>query len=132
MYWYGKRIGPVALERQQLFGVWQATLQENLSGIRALRTLSNRDREWQKYVKDLFAVKDVLIRRSKISSFYIPTLIIYLAMGVTFIIGSYLVYLHKITAGTLIAFNALVILLQQPNQQIRGSFFMGSMGFAGR
>ena len=131
MYWYGKRISPVALERQQLFGVWQATLQENLSGIRALRTLSNRDQEWKKYLNDLYAVKDVLIRRSKISSFYIPTLIIYLSMGVTFIFGSYLVYLGKISAGTLIAFNALVILLQQPNQQIRGSFFMGSMGFAG-
>lgn len=131
MYWYSKRIGPVALERQQLFGVWQATLQENLSGIRALRTLSNRDREWKKYLKDLDAVKDVLIRRTKISSFYIPTLIIYIAMGVTFIYGSYLVYLHQITPGTLIAFNALVILTQQPNQQIRGSFFMGSMGFAG-
>ena len=131
MYWYSKRIGPVALERQQLFGVWQATLQENLSGIRALRTLSNRDREWKKYLKDLDAVKDVLIRRSKISSFYIPTLIIYVVMGVIFIYGSYLVYLREISPGTLIAFNALVVLTQQPNQQIRGSFFIGSMGFAG-
>ncbi len=133
MYWYGKRIGPVALERQQLFGAWQATLQENLAGIRALRTLSNRDREWKKYLKDLEAVKDVLIRRSKISSFYVPTLVIYAVMGITFIFGSFLVYQNplKTTPGTLIAFNALVILLQQPNQQIRGSFFMGSMGFAG-
>ena len=131
MYWYSRRIGPVSLERQQLFGAWQATLQENLSGIRALRTLSNRDREWQKYLKDLYAVKDVLIRRSKISSFYIPTLLIYIAMGVIFVYGSYLVFIGRITTGTLIAFNALVILTQQPNQQIRGSFFMGAMGFAG-
>lgn len=65
MYYYSKRIAPIALERQQLFGVWQATLQENLTGVWALRTLSNKDREWNKYLKDLVAVKDVLIRRAK-------------------------------------------------------------------
>ena len=131
MIWYSKRIGPVSLERQQLFGLWQATLQENLAGIRALRTLSNRDREWQKYVKDLESVHGVLIKRSKISAGYIPTLVIYLVMGVIFIIGSYLVATGSMTVGTLIAFNSLVIVTQQPNQQIRFSFVSGSMGIAG-
>lgn len=131
MIWYSKRIGPVSLERQKLYGLWQATLQENLAGIRALRTLSNRDREWQKYIKDLESVRGVLIRRSKISAGYAPTLVIYLVMGVIFIVGSYLVAIHQITTGTLIAFNSLVIITQQPNQQIRFSFVSGSMGIAG-
>jgi ATP-binding cassette subfamily B protein len=128
---YGKNISPVSLERQKLFGEWQATLQENLAGIRALRTLSNRDREYQKYLKDLVAVRDILIRRAKIQAKYFPTLILYFSIGIIFIIGSYFVYIKDISPGTLIAFNSLIFLLFQPNRQIRSSFFLGSMGFAG-
>ena len=36
-----------------------------------------------------------------------------------------------LTPGTLIAFNSLVLLLQQPNTLIRSSVFLGSMGLAG-
>ncbi|MHA2366043.1 MAG: ABC transporter ATP-binding protein [Candidatus Hodarchaeales archaeon] len=131
MVWHGRRLGPVSIERQKLFATWQATLQENLAGIRALRTLSNRDREFNKYDRDLRNVREVLIRRGVISAQYYSTLIIYLAVGVLFIVGGWFVYQGEMTPGTLIAFNSLVLLLQGPNDMIRGSVFLGSQGFAG-
>jgi ABC-type multidrug transport system fused ATPase/permease subunit len=131
IYYYGRSLGPVSIRRQELFARWQATLQENLSGIRALRTLSNRNREFEKYDNDLKAVREVLIERGILSARYFPTLIIYLAMGVLFVIGGYLVYLGELTPGTVIAFNSLVLLLQTPTQFIRFTIFLGSMGFAG-
>jgi ATP-binding cassette subfamily B protein len=129
--WYGKSLGPVSIRRQELFAQWQATLQENLAGIRALRTLSNRQSEFQKYDEDLKAVREILIDRGIKSARYYPTLIIYLAMGVLFVLGGFLVYSGDMTAGTVIAFNSLVLLLQTPNQFIRFTIFLGSMGFAG-
>jgi ATP-binding cassette subfamily B protein len=128
---YGKNLGPVSIQRQALFARWQATLQENLAGIRALRTLSNRQKEFDKYDSDLKNVREILIERGIISARYFPTLIIYLAMGVLFVLGSYFVYLGEMSAGTVIAFNSLVLLLQTPNQFIRFTIFLGSMGFAG-
>ena len=128
---YGKNLGPVSIRRQALFARWQATLQENLAGIRALRTLSNRQKEFDKYDSDLKDVREILIERGIISARYFPTLIIYFAMGVLFVLGSYFVYLGEMSAGTVIAFNSLVLLLQTPNQFIRFTIFLGSMGFAG-
>ncbi|MHA2307646.1 MAG: ABC transporter ATP-binding protein [Candidatus Hodarchaeales archaeon] len=96
---YGKNLGPISIKRQFLFARWQATLQENLSGIRALRTLSNRERESEKYDNDLKAVREVLIKRGILSTRYFPTLIIYFAMGIMFILGGYLVYLGEMTPG---------------------------------
>ncbi|MHA2296060.1 MAG: ABC transporter ATP-binding protein [Candidatus Hodarchaeales archaeon] len=129
--YYGRQMAPISIRRQKLFGLWQATLQENLSGIRALRTLSNRDREFQKYDSDLVAVRETLIERGIIAARYYPTLILYLAMGVLFVVGSYMVYMGDMTPGTLIAFNSLVLLLQSPSEFIRFTIFLGSMGFAG-
>ncbi|PWI47650.1 hypothetical protein CEE45_10815 [Candidatus Heimdallarchaeota archaeon B3_Heim] len=128
---YGKNLGPVSIRRQALFAQWQATLQENLAGIRALRTLSNRQSEFDKYDSDLKEVREILIERGIISARYFPTLIIYFAMGLLFVLGSYFVYLGDMSAGTVIAFNSLVLLLQTPNQFIRFTIFLGSMGFAG-
>ena len=128
---YGKNLGPVSIRRQALFAAWQATLQENLAGIRALRTLSNRQNEFEKYDSDLKAVREILIERGILSARYFPTLIIYFAMGILFVLGSYFVYIGEMTAGTVIAFNSLVLLLQTPNQFIRFTIFLGSMGFAG-
>ena len=128
---YGKNLGPVSIRRQALFAQWQATLQENLAGIRALRTLSNRQSEFDKYDSDLKEVREILIERGIISARYFPTLIIYFAMGVLFVLGSYSVYMGEMSAGTVIAFNSLVLLLQTPNQFIRFTIFLGSMGFAG-
>ncbi|MHA1236917.1 MAG: ABC transporter ATP-binding protein [Candidatus Hodarchaeales archaeon] len=128
---YGKNLGPVSIRRQALFAQWQATLQENLAGIRALRTLSNRQSEFDKYDSDLKEVREILIERGIISARYFPTLIIYFAMGILFVLGSYSVYMGEMSAGTVIAFNSLVLLLQTPNQFIRFTIFLGSMGFAG-
>ena len=128
---YCKNLGPVSIRRQALFARWQATLQENLAGIRALRTLSNRQKEFDKYDSDLKDVREILIERGIISAHYFTTLIIYFAMGVIFVLGSYFVYLGEMSAGTVIAFNSLVLLLQTPNQFIRFTIFLGSMGFAG-
>ncbi|MHA2247887.1 MAG: ABC transporter ATP-binding protein [Candidatus Hodarchaeales archaeon] len=129
--YYGRNLGPISIKRQFLFARWQATLQENLAGIRALRTLSNRERESEKYDNDLKAVREVLIKRGVLSTRYFPTLIIYFAMGIMFILGGYLVYLGEMTPGTVIAFNSLVLLLLNPSQFIRFTIFLGSMGFAG-
>jgi ATP-binding cassette subfamily B protein len=129
--YYGRNLGPISIKRQFLFARWQSTLQENLAGIRALRTLSNREREFEKYDNDLKAVREVLIKRGILSARYFPTLLIYLAMGVMFVLGGYLVYIGEMTPGTVIAFNSLVLLLQNPSQFIRFTIFLGSMGFAG-
>jgi len=131
IYYYGKQLGPISIRRQILFARWQATLQENLAGIRALRTLSNREQEVEKYNNDLASVREVLIKRGVISTRFFPSLLIALVVGVLFIAGGYLVYIGEMTPGTVIAFNSLVLLLQNPIQFIRFTIFLGSMGFAG-
>lgn len=131
IYYYGKQLGPVSIHRQILFARWQATLQENLAGIRALRTLSNREQEIQKYNNDLKSVREVLIKRGVISTRFFPGLLISLAVGVLFVVGGYFVYIGEMTPGTVIAFNSLVLLLINPIQFVRFTIFLGSMGFAG-
>ena len=131
MYRYGKNLAPVTLKRQQYYAKWQATLQENIAGIRVLRTLSNKGREYDKFETDLTAVREILIKRAILSERYFPSLYIYIEMGLLFIIGAYFVLIGNISVGTLIAFNSLVVLLQGPISMIGSSVFLGSTGFAG-
>ena len=129
--YYNRHLGPVSLQRQEFFAQWQATLQENLAGVRSLRTLSNREREYKKYISDLESVRDILIRRAIISARYFPQLFVYFIMGILFVIGGYFVVQHDMTVGTLIAFNSLVVLMQRPSDMIRFSLYLGTMGMAG-
>ncbi|MHA1982945.1 MAG: ABC transporter ATP-binding protein [Candidatus Hodarchaeales archaeon] len=131
LYRYGKNLGPISLRRQELFAKYQSTLQENLAGTRALRTLSNKEREFAKYDQDLTAVRDILIKRAIISERYFPRLYISILMGSLFLVGGLMVLDGDMSPGTLIAFNSLALLLQRPNDMIRISVFLGSMGLAG-
>ncbi|MBD3185301.1 ATP-binding cassette domain-containing protein [Candidatus Bathyarchaeota archaeon] len=131
IYAYSGKLARVSVQRQEVFAQWQATLQENLVGIRVLRTLSNRHREFEKYKQDLGAVRKVLIARGTISARYYSSLLIYGAMGASFVVGSIFVYQGTMTVGTLVGFNSLILLVLNVNEFIRVSIFLGSMGFAG-
>ncbi|MCE7733486.1 MAG: ABC transporter ATP-binding protein [Candidatus Heimdallarchaeota archaeon] len=149
MYRYAKSLQPVSLERQERLARIQSMLQENITGIRVVRTFSAQDTEKELFEKDIRAYESILIRRGAISAFFIPTLLLGLVTSIIFlfgvsiieaeangqselsILGFFSVPVETITIGDLIAFITLTGLLFWPTSILRFLLDATMLGFAG-
>ena len=149
MYRYAKNLQPVSLERQERLARIQSMLQENITGIRVVRTFSAQDTEKELFEKDIRAYESILIRRGAISAFFIPTLLLGLITSIIFlfgvsiieaeaagnselsILGLFSIPVETITIGDLIAFITLTGLLFWPTSILGFLLDATMLGFAG-
>ncbi|MHA2254027.1 MAG: ABC transporter ATP-binding protein, partial [Candidatus Kariarchaeaceae archaeon] len=149
LYRFAKNLQPVSLERQERLARINALLQENITGIRVVRTFSAQDTEKDLFNRDIKAYEEILIRRGAISAYFIPTLLLGLATSVIFLFGIYLIEVAEtgattlsilglftipveaITVGELIAFITLTGLLLWPTNILRFLLDATMLGFAG-
>jgi ATP-binding cassette, subfamily B, bacterial len=148
LYSYAVRLQPISMERQERLGKINAALQENITGIRVVRTFSGQERERSKFYKDISEYEQILIRRGAISAFFIPTLILALTTSVIFLCGVYIIEITQeapyilelglisltitvLTIGDLIAFITLMGFLLFPTEILRFLLDVTMLGFAG-
>lgn len=53
MYVYAKNLQPISMERQERLAGINASLQENITGIRVVRTFAAQDREYEVFSKEV-------------------------------------------------------------------------------
>lgn len=149
MYRYSKSLQPVSLERQERLARIQSMLQENITGIRVVRTFSAQETEKQLFEKDIRAYEAILIRRGAISALFIPTLLLGLVTSIIFlfgvsiieadaagdtdlsILGLFTIPVEALTIGDLIAFITLTGLLFWPTSILQFLLDATMLGFAG-
>ncbi len=135
---------PLSIERQSKVAQMSAELQENLTGVRVVRTFSGQDREIKKFDLTAQELKDILIKRGVTSAFYIPLLLIGLVNAVIFLGAVYLIEatlggsiillgftIEQIGIGELITFLILTSFLTMPTMFLRWIIDMTLLGFAG-
>jgi ATP-binding cassette subfamily B protein len=113
---------PISLAIQQQTGAYTAVLQESLAGIRVVKAFAAEEKEYAKFSKANWAVREKSLEAARISSFRQPMLIFVLeALNVCILAyGGSLVIDQAITLGTLIAFTQYRMLLAQPVRQVGG------------
>lgn len=148
MFQYAGKLQPISLERQERLAKINTLLQENMTGIRVVRTFSAQKREKEVFGEEVRLYENILIRRGSLSAYFIPTLLLGLVTSILYLVGVYLIEasasgiseilvlglvipVAAITIGDLIAFMALTGLLLWPTTMLRFLLDATMLGFAG-
>ncbi|MHA1207551.1 MAG: ABC transporter ATP-binding protein, partial [Candidatus Hodarchaeales archaeon] len=144
---FGQKLHPLSVKRQEVVAKMNAELQENLTGVRVVRTFSGQKREVTKFSHTLNELEDILKVRGITSAFYIPSLVLGITTALIFIVGGYLieatllgpfninlgivVTVQQVGMGELITFLGLTGILAMPTMFLRWILDMTLLGFAG-
>ena len=130
---FGRRIGKLFLSVDNVLGELSSRLQENVTGVQAVRAFTREDYEVERFQEanqDLFNAQIRVLREwSKV----MPTTTLLVTLGTILILwfGGQMVIEGKLTLGELVAFNSYMILLAVPSQQIGSLVNAGGEAFAG-
>ena len=130
---FGKRIGKLFLHVDNVLGELSSRLQENVTGVQAVRAFTREDYEvdrFQSANRDLYNAQIRVLREwSKV----MPTTTLLVTLGTILILwfGGQMVMEGQLTLGELVAFNSYMILLATPSQQIGNLVNAGGEAFAG-
>ena len=148
LYTFGKRLHPLSVKRQAIVARMNAELQENLTGVRVVRTFSVQKREINKFQKTINDLETILRTRGIASAYYIPSLILGVTNAGIFLLAAYLIeatilnplilsifgtslIIQPVGIGELITFLGLTGFLSIPTMFLRWILDMTLLGFAG-
>jgi ATP-binding cassette subfamily B protein len=126
----GRMIGPLFLIVDRTLGDLSSALQENLTGAQVVRAFAREDFEKEKFGGAHRQLYDAQVRVVSNWGFYMPTMMIFIMLSTALVLwfGGQMVIAGALTVGELVAFNAYLILLAQPVQDL--GFIVNSAGEA--
>lgn len=132
-YRLGSVIGPRFLQVDQALGDVSATLQENLSGIQVVKAFAREEFEKQKFERSNLKLFDARVNIVTTWGKYLPsmTLLVMSATSLILFFGGRLALDGQLTVGQLVAFNAYLLMLANPVQQLAFVVDAAGQAFAG-
>ncbi|MBI5304785.1 MAG: ABC transporter ATP-binding protein [Chloroflexi bacterium] len=126
----GRMVGPMFLRVDQSVGELSSTLQENLTGAQVVRAFAREEFEKHKFSKANQRWYDAQVHLMSTWGFYMPTMMILIMFPTALILwfGGQMVIAGELTIGELVAFNAYLVLLALPVQDL--GFVVNSAGEA--
>jgi ATP-binding cassette subfamily B protein len=126
----GRMVSPMFLRVDQTLGDLSATLQENLSGAQVVRAFAREEFEKEKFENANRKLYDATVRVVSNWGFYMPTMTIFILLSTALVLwfGGQMVIAGALTVGELVAFNAYLVLLAGPVQDL--GFIVNSAGEA--
>ncbi len=116
----GRTVGPLFLRIDQALGEVSSAVQENLSGVQVVRAFAR-----EHFEKDKFAVANRSLWHARVRlvstwGFYMPSmaLLVMASTGLVLWFGGQMVLAGTLSLGELVAFNAYLLLLAAPVQQL--------------
>ena len=126
----GRIIGPMFLKVDQTLGDLSSELQENLTGAQVVRAFAREEFEKEKFGKTNRKLYDAQVKVVSNWGFYLPSMSLFIMCSTALILwfGGQMVVAGTLTIGELVAFNAYLVLLAQPVQDL--GFIVNSAGEA--
>ena len=126
----GQIIGPLFLRVDQTLGDLSSALQENLTGAQVVRAFAREEFEKAKFGKANRQLYDAQVGVVSNWGFYLPSMSLCIMLSTALILwfGGHMVIAGALTVGELVAFNAYLVLLAQPVQDL--GFVVNSAGEA--
>jgi len=115
---YRKKIAPWAAGRMVTHSNVAVVLQDSISGAAIVRSFTAEELEREKFHKAVIGFRDNRIGETRVQARFYPLLILYLAIGVTFLASCAFVLEGSLTIGALTAANLLLITLIDPTNMI--------------
>jgi ATP-binding cassette subfamily B protein len=129
--YYSRQLHPVSNQMRAEFGHTNAVLNEAVTGIEVVKATAQEQQEVRKFVTRAARYRDFFVENGKIQGRYLPTLLLGIALALAFLHGLYLLSLHQISLGTLIAFLGLMTNLRFVTYMSIWSFGLVQLGVAG-
>jgi len=117
---FGRRIRPAFTEIQQELAELTNVLQENITGVRVVKAFAREDHEIEKFRATNWTLLEKNLVAQRLMAFYHPYMDFLAAVGTALILwyGGREVILGRMSLGTLVAFNAYLMLLLEPMRWI--------------
>ncbi len=130
---FGRRIGKMFLHVDNVLGELSSRLQENVTGVQAVRAFTREDYEVERFQSANRDLYNAQIRVLKEWSKVMPTTTLLVTLGTILILwfGGQMVIEGKLTLGELVAFNSYMLLLASPSQQLGNLVNAGGEAIAG-
>jgi len=132
-YYLGTLLGPRFLKVDQALGEVSSVTQENLSGIQVVKAFAREEFEKEKFAKANRVLFDARVRIVTTWGKFLPTMnaLVMAAIALVLWFGGRMYIEGTLTLGELVAFNAYLLLLAPPIQQLGFVVNAGSEAEAG-
>jgi ATP-binding cassette subfamily B protein len=130
---FGKRIGKLFLNVDNILGELSSKLQENVTGVQVVRAFAREQHEMSRFAASNRILFDAQIGVLKEWGKIMPTTTLLVTLETILILwfGGQMVLEGSLTLGELVAFNSYMLLLAMPAQQIGWLVNAGGEAFAG-
>ena len=130
---FGRRIGGLFLHIDQALGELSARLQENVAGVQVVRAFAREPYEMDRFAEVNRKLYTARVRTLTQFATIFPTTHLLVTAGTILILwfGGQMVLRGELTVGELVAFNAYLLLMAQPAQQLTWMVNMAGESSAG-
>ena len=128
---YTKKMHPLTEKVQKQFGICNAVLQENVSGIRVVRAFTGEKYETKKFAKEVEILKDDIIERGRRRALYFPPMILSASIAIAIGLSIWFIYNGTMTPEAAITINGVLVQLYEPTFMLSWILFLTNMGLAG-
>lgn len=131
LWHYMRRLSPVSDRMRAQFGDLNASLNESVRGIEVIKSSGQEVQARGLFNRKASRYRDYAVQQGLVQAWYLPTLLLAVAMAAGIAHGIYLVQHGQITIGQLVAFAGLMQQFGFPTQISTFSFSMVQLGIAG-
>lgn len=130
---FGRRIGGMFLQIDQALGELSARLQENVAGVQVVRAFAREPYEMERFAQANRKVYEARVRTLTQFASLFPTTQLLVTLGTILILwfGGQMVLRGQLTIGELVAFNAYLLMMATPAQQLTWMVNMAGEASAG-
>ena len=129
--YYSRKLDPISDSMREQFGNLNAGLNEAVSGIEVVKATAQERQERHKFERNASRYRDFFIQNGLVQAWYLPPLLLSLALVAAFLHGLLLVLHHQLSVGGLVAYMGLMILLHYPAFNANWSFSLVQLGMSG-
>jgi ATP-binding cassette subfamily B protein len=115
---YRKKIAPFAAKRMVTHSNVAVVLQDTISGAAIVRSFTAEELERKKFHQAVNDYRDNRIGEARVQAKFYPLLVLYLALGITFLASCIFINQNNMSIGVLTAANLLLLTLIHPTNMI--------------
>ena len=129
--YYSRKLNPVSDSMREQFGNLNASLNETVSGIEVVKATAQERQEKHKFERNASRYRDFFVQNGLVQAWYLPPLLLALALVAAFLHSLLLVLHHQLSVGSLVSYMGLMILLHYPAFNANWSFSLVQLGMSG-
>ncbi len=129
--YYSRRLNPISDSMREQFGELNAGLTESVTGIEVVKATAQESQEQSKFEQNASSYRDFYIKNGYVQAWYLPPLLLSIALVGGFLHGLFLVLHNQLSVGSLVAYMGLMVMLHFPAFISSWSFSLVQLGVAG-